>query len=127
MPRLKSKSKKIGVLSNFLIVILMVGILSFLYYGLSFFFSKPNIQTITTHPQPVETNNNLNQNINTRLKHPKELFKHNAMPFGHSIKRSAINTHDLRRTRAITACFLHNMEQIPLFKLVEPRQISIEL
>lgn len=127
MLRPGSKSKKIWVLSNFLVVIFTVGIFGFLYYGLSLFFARPGIPAITTHTPPVDPGNNADQNVNLRPKHQKGLIKHNAIPFGHPVKRSAIDTHDLGRSRAITIGFFHNVKQVPLFKLIESGQIAIEL
>jgi len=63
MNAVKSKSNKNNLSYIFWIGLLVAGILSFLIYGLSFFVSKPTVETITTRAPQFDSNNQLMRDV----------------------------------------------------------------
>lgn len=67
----ESQTKKINASHFFWRVLLVAGFLSFLIYGLSFFASRPTIETITTRPPQIESSKQPMQNVKFQSKEKK--------------------------------------------------------
>jgi hypothetical protein len=106
MERRKSQFERLRLLRNLITGILVVGLILYLCYGLSMFRTKHSLKTILNHPNI--NSDSTDQNLVTP-RPKKESVKHYAVPFSHPVKRSAVNTHDLRRPRSVAARFFHNV------------------
>jgi len=71
MNAVKLKPNKNNLSYIFWIGLLAAGMLSFLIYGLSFFVSKPTVETITTRAPQFDSNNQPMQNAKFQSKEKK--------------------------------------------------------